>query len=118
MPKIVVNFSRNPSDEWESLVGLAETSRNVIELARLYQFGKRRGFRDLMNAAMARARQLGFRPSELEADQRGILRNPSEKRWKDDRGVWVHMARVERNPSEKRWKDDRGVWVHMARVEG
>jgi hypothetical protein len=83
--RVVVNFTRNPvsryrgskyesSDEWNNLVGLAETSRNVIELARLYQFGKRRGFRDLMNAAMARARQLGFRPSELEADQRGILR--------------------------------------------
>jgi hypothetical protein len=73
MPKIVVNFSRNPSDEWESLVGLAETSRNVIELARLYQWGRSHWHTEVSAAAKKRALQLGYRVSDLEADQRGAL---------------------------------------------
>ena len=74
MPRVVVNFSRNPSDEWENLVGLAETSRNVIELARVYQWGRSEHHPEVAAAAKTRALQLGFRLSDLEVDQRGILR--------------------------------------------
>ena len=78
MPRVVVRFSHNPSEESESLIRQAETSRSIIELARIYQWGMvgpvgRHGMA-VMEAAKRRARQLGFRVSELEADQRGILR--------------------------------------------
>ncbi len=77
MPRVVVRFSHNPSEETGGFVRQAETSRNIIELARLYQWGRNIGGRDgreIEAAAKKRALQLGFRVSELEADQRGILR--------------------------------------------
>jgi hypothetical protein len=82
MPLVVVNFpSRkvsslsNPSDEWESLLGLAETSRNILELARVYQWARSHHATEVAAAAKKRALQLGFKASQLEGDQRGALRN-------------------------------------------
>jgi hypothetical protein len=74
MPKIVVNFCKNPSDESEDLIRQAETSRNVIELARLYQWGRSHYHPEVSAAAEKRAAQLRFQHSALELEQRGALR--------------------------------------------
>ena len=80
MPLVIVNFpSRkvrklsNPSDDWQSYAGLAETSRNILELRRLYHLGIDNGLFGVSDAAEKRAKQLGFDHSELEKPQRGAL---------------------------------------------
>jgi hypothetical protein len=76
MPLLSVRFNPRPTtpDEWEHLIGLAETSRNILELARLYQWGRSHYREDVAAAAKKRALQLGFKLSQLEKDQRGSLR--------------------------------------------
>jgi hypothetical protein len=75
MPLLSVRFNPRPTspDEWNNLIGLAETSRNILELARVYQWGRKYDS-DVAAAAKNRALQLGFKASELERDQRGALR--------------------------------------------
>ena len=101
MPLRVVQFNP-PSEEeqFRSILAVAETSRDIIDLGRAYQWGKGRGGRwgkQVQAAAKKRALQLRFRASELEADQRGILRRNAMRRGAA-REVWENSGSVLMDP--------------------